>query len=81
MGLSLVLTFVQFLLIALWALVLGRMLMSWIDPGGRNQVSAFLIQATEPMLAPVRRLLPATGMIDWSSFIVLIVLGFLWRSL
>ncbi len=81
MGLSFVLTFVQFLLIALWALVLGRMLMSWIDPGGRNQVSAFLIQATEPMLAPVRRLLPATGMIDWSSFIVLIVLGFLWRSL
>ncbi len=81
MGLSFVLTFVQFLLIALWALVLGRMLMSWIDPGGRNRVSAFLIQATEPMLAPVRRLLPATGMIDWSSFIVLIVLGFLWRSL
>lgn len=81
MGLSFVLTFVQFLLLALWALVLGRMLMSWIDPTGRNQISAFLIQATEPMLAPVRRLLPAKGMIDWSSFIVLIVLGFLWRAL
>jgi YggT family protein len=80
-GLTFVLTFVQFLLIALWALVLGRMLMSWIDPTGRNQISAFLIQATEPMLAPVRRLLPAKGMIDWSSFIVLIVLGFLWRAL
>lgn len=81
MGLTFVLTFIQFLLIVLWALVLGRMLMSWIDPTGRNQVSGFLIQATEPMLAPVRRLLPATGMIDWSSFIVLIVLGFLWRAL
>lgn len=81
MGLAFLLTFVQFLLIALWALVLGRMLMSWVDPTGRNQVSAFLIQATEPMLAPVRRLLPATGMIDWSGFIVLIVLGFLWRAL
>jgi YggT family protein len=76
-----VLTLIQFLLIALWAMVLGRMLMSWVDPSGRNQVSAFLIQATEPMLAPVRRMLPATGMIDWSSFIVLIVLGFLWRAL
>ncbi len=80
-GLTFVLTFVQFLLMALWALVLGRMLMSWVDPTGRNQVSAFLIQTTEPLLAPVRRLLPATGMIDWSSFIVLIVLGFLWRAL
>ena len=76
-----ILNFFQFLVITLWALVLGRMLMSWVDPTGRNQVSAFLIQATEPMLAPVRRLLPQTGMIDWSGFIVLIVLGFLMRAL
>jgi YggT family protein len=74
------LNFVQFLLIALWALVLGRMLMTWFDPGGRNQVSAFLIQATEPLLGPVRRVLPPTGTIDWSGFVVLIVLGFLWRA-
>jgi YggT family protein len=75
-----VFTFVQFLLIALWALVLGRMLMSWVDPTGRNRVSALLIQATEPLLGPVRRVLPATGAIDWSGFVVLIVLGFLWRA-
>ncbi len=71
---------VQFLLFALWALVLGRMLMSWVDPQGRNQLSIFLIRATEPILAPVRRLLPRTGMMDWSGFIVLIVLGFLWPA-
>ena len=74
------LNFVQFLLIALWLLVLGRMLMSWVDPAGRNQFSAFLIQTTEPLLAPVRRLLPSTGMVDWSGLVVLIVLGFLWRA-
>lgn len=74
------LNFVQFLLIALWLLVLGRMLMSWVDPAGRNQVSAFLVQTTEPLLAPVRRLLPSTGMVDWSGLVVLIVLGFLWRA-
>jgi YggT family protein len=74
------LNFVQFLLIALWLLVLGRMLVSWVDPAGRNQVSAFLVQATEPILAPVRRLLPSTGMVDWSGLVVLIVLGFLWRA-
>jgi YggT family protein len=74
------LNFVQFLLMALWALVLGRMLMSWVDPQGRNAVSGFLIQTTEPLLAPVRRLLPQTGMMDWSGFVVLIVLGFLWRA-
>jgi YggT family protein len=75
------LNFIQFLVMALWALVFGRMIMSWVDPMGRNQVSAFLIQATEPILAPVRRMLPQSGMIDWSGFIVLIVLGVLWRAL
>ena len=74
-------TFIQFLVMALWALVLGRMLMSWVDPAGRNQISSFLDQTTEPILAPVRRMLPQTGMIDWSGFIVLIILGFLWRAL
>ena len=69
------LNFVQFLLWALWALIFGRMIMSWVDPTGRNQVSAFLIQTTEPILAPVRRMLPQTGMVDWSGFVVLIVIG------
>lgn len=71
------LTFVQFLLMALWALIFGRMLMSWVDPTGRSRVSAFLFQTTEPILGPVRRMMPQTGMIDWSGFIVLILLGFI----
>ena len=80
MGLSLLVNFLQILLVALWALVFGRMLMSWVDPTGRNRISAFLIQATEPMLAPVRRLLPRSGMIDWSGLVVLVVLGVLMRA-
>jgi YggT family protein len=73
--------FVQFLAMALWLLVFGRMIVSWVDPGGRNQISSFLIATTEPILAPVRRMLPQTGMIDWSGFIVLLILGFVWRAL
>lgn len=80
MSVAFLLTLVQFLLIALWVLVLGRMLMSWVDPTGRNQVSMYLIRATEPFLGPVRRALPSTGAIDWSGFAVLLVLGFLWRA-
>lgn len=73
--------FVQFLIIALWVLVLGRVLVSWVDPAGRNQVSSLLIQTTEPLLAPVRRVLPQTGAVDWSGFIVLLVLGFVMARL
>jgi YggT family protein len=71
--------FLSLLLIALW-LVLGRVLMSWFDPGRSNQVSRFLIQATEPILAPVRRFLPQTGMLDLSALIVLLLLGTLMRA-
>jgi YggT family protein len=78
-GLAFIATFVQFMLLALWILVFGRVLMSWVDPNGRNQVSSFLIQVTEPMLAPVRRMLPRTGMMDWSSLVVLLALGLLLR--
>ena len=78
---SFFLNFIQFLIMALWALIFARMLMSWVDPSGRNQITSFLYQTTEPILAPVRRMLPQSGMIDWSGFIVLIVLGFVWRAL
>jgi len=72
--------FLGVLLALLWVLVLGRILMSWFDPSGRSRLSALLVQATEPILAPVRRVLPSSGMFDFSSFLVLIVLGVLWRA-
>ena len=72
--------FLRFLLIGLWLLILARVILSWIDPTGRGRISAFVIQTTEPILAPVRRLLPRTGMIDLSAFIVLLILGTLMRA-
>lgn len=73
--------FFELLFMALWFLILGRVLVSWVDPMGRNQLSAFLIQTTEPILAPVRRALPRSGMIDFSPLIVLLILGVLWRAI
>lgn len=64
----------------LWLLVLGRVLISWIDPTGQSRVASILIQATEPLIAPVRRVIPPTGMFDFSSLLVLLVLGALSRA-
>jgi YggT family protein len=72
--------FIGMLLFLLWLLVLGRVLISWFDPTGSNQVSRFLIQATEPLLGPVRRVLPQAGMFDFAPLLVLLVLGALWRA-
>lgn len=71
----LIANFLQVLVMAVWLLVLGRVLVSWVDPRGSNQLSLFLIQATEPFLAPIRRLLPQTGMIDFSPLILMLILG------
>ena len=40
-------------------------------------VVRFVYQITEPILEPIRRILPPTGMIDISPIIVLLILGFL----
>lgn len=73
--------FVMLLALAFSVLVLGRVLMSWIDAGGRSRLSVLLIQATEPILGPVRRLLPRMGMLDLSPMIVLIILSFVLQAL
>jgi YggT family protein len=70
---------IELALIAATILVLGRVLLSWIDPGGRSQVGSFVISTTEPILGPVRRALPPTGALDLSPMIVLIVLTILLR--
>jgi YggT family protein len=78
---SFVQVFLGVIFAILWGLVFGRILVSWVDPTGRSRVATFLFQATEPLLAPVRRILPASGTFDFSSLLVLLVLGAIWRAL
>ncbi len=75
-----VLALIQLVFLAVWLLVFGRVLLSWFDPSGRSQLSRFVIAATEPLLGPIRRALPRTGMLDLSPLIVLIVLSILMRT-
>jgi len=61
--------------------IIAAALISWVSPDPRNPVVMFLRQVTEPVLAPVRRLLPPwkTGGLDLSPVIVLLVIQFLER--
>ena len=62
--------------------ILARVLLSWIDRGRpRNRISVFVYQITEPLLGLIRRLLPRTGMIDWSPLVALLLLSFLERGI
>ena len=54
-----------------WA-VLVRVILSWVAPAPSNPVVRVVIQITEPLMAPVRRLLPDMGGLDLSPLIVLL---------
>ncbi len=81
MGTVLLLNFVRFLLLGVELMVLARVFLSFVNPAGRGLIAGFIISTTEPILAPIRRLLPRTGMVDWSPFIVVFVIGLVLRSL
>jgi YggT family protein len=60
--------------------VIARALLSWFDPGLRYPVSQLLVDLTEPIIAPIRRIVPPVGgMIDLSPLIALILLQVLAR--
>ncbi len=53
-------------------IIVARALISWVSPDPYNPIVQFLYTATEPVLRPVRRRLPATG-IDISPIIARLV--------
>lgn len=61
----------------LFWMILVRALMSWISPGQHNPVIAVIHQLTEPLMAPVRRIIPPMGGLDLSPLFLLLGLQFL----
>ena len=73
--------FVQLLVTALFIVVTGRILISWVNPRFEGPVARFLFDTTEPLLAPIRRILPQSGMMDFSPMVLGMVLLILMRVL
>ena len=57
-------------------IIVARALISWVSPSPYNPIVQFLYTVTEPVLRPVRRRLPMTG-IDISPIIVILAIVFL----
>ncbi|GAB3011162.1 YggT family protein [Bowmanella dokdonensis] len=58
-----------------WVLII-RAILSWVSQG-RNPIELVLHQLTEPMLAPIRRIIPPLGGLDLSVLVAIIALQFL----
>lgn len=65
---------VTLFLYALIVAILVRSLFSWFPVSRDNEFARLLVTITEPLLAPVRQLLPRGLMLDFSGMIVIGVL-------
>ena len=61
-------------------LIVLRAVLSWFDPAGRHPIVRGVDRVTEPLLAPIRLVLPPASGVDFSP-LVLILLLYLLRSL
>lgn len=57
----------------------GAIIASWVAPGSSHPIVVFLNKVTEPVLAPIRKLLPDLGGIDISPIILLFAIHLLQR--
>ena len=62
--------------IYLW-LIVGRAIISWVDPNPYNPIVRFVYSVTEPVLEQARRIIPPLGGIDLSPIAVLLLIIFL----
>ena len=57
--------------------LLARVLISWVQVDPYNPVVQFLYQITEPVLQPIRQMLPASMGVDFSPLIAMILVQLL----
>lgn len=57
------LTFIDLFTLVFNGLIIARIILSYVMHPG-NRAYAILVDLTEPLLAPVRRVLPRTGALD-----------------
>ncbi len=57
-------------------IIIARALISWINPNPYNPLIRIIYAITDPVLEPIRRLLPDMGGLDISPFVALIIIWF-----
>lgn len=69
---------VDFVLGAYMWIIIGRAILSWVNPDPYNPIVRFLYDVTEPLLSRIRRFIPSfAGSIDFSPMILILAIIFL----
>jgi len=68
------------LLNTLYWIMLIRVILTWFAPDPNTPIFQLLIIYTDPILDPIRRVMPSTYGIDFSPLIAILIIGFVSRS-
>lgn len=71
---EILITFINTLATVLFFAIIIRAILSWIMPNMGAGLSRVLMDITEPILAPIRRVLPPLGGIDFSPLLAMILI-------
>jgi len=71
----LLINFVKLLAQALNIDIFVRVILSWLPMSPDSPLVRLLLGITEPILGPIRRILPRTGLLDLSPFFGLILIS------
>jgi YggT family protein len=58
-------------------IIIGRAILSWVNPDPYNPIVSFLYRATEPVLSRLRNVLPYLGGLDLAPMAVILAIIFL----
>ena len=58
----------------LYFAIFARIILSWFPTSAKNPLVIFVYAVTEPILAPIRRVVPKFGMIDISPMVALLAI-------
>ena len=61
--------------------IIFRAILSWFSPRPTNMLAIVLYRVTEPLLAPLRRIIPRIGMLDFTPLVAIILLQLIARLL
>ena len=69
---------IKIVLWLVWIAIFARVLVSWIATPGRgglnNPIVNFIYQITEPILAPLRQVIPRLGLFDFTPMIAMVII-------
>ena len=71
---TLLLTFIRLLCEGLTIAIFLRAVLSWFSPKPINTLTNILFDVTEPLLIPLRRIIPRVGRLDLTPLVAIILL-------